>query len=178
MRCFIAAWPQPVTRAALQRQIDTAARHVGSARAMRPRNLHLTAAFIGSLDVATAARVAGVFSTSDLRPFDWTIDTLGWFPRARVAWAGGPGTASLASTVAQVRGLLDDLGVSYDRKPFVPHVTLFRDVRQFAYSGPLAEPIPWLTDHVALYAAARDEHGAVYLPVGPADSLEPAEPPG
>jgi len=39
-------------------------------------------------------------------------------------------------------------------------------VRAFACSGPLAEPISWRTEHVALYAAARDERGPVYQRVG------------
>jgi len=94
------------------------------------------------------------------------VDGMGWFPRARVAWAGGPTNPALEASVNAVRARLDALGVAYDRKAFVAHVTLFRDVRAFACSGPLAQTIPWRTEHVALYAAARDERGPVYQRVG------------
>jgi RNA 2',3'-cyclic 3'-phosphodiesterase len=133
---------------------------------MQARNLHLTLAFIGELDSAAATRLAPSMDDLMLHPLDWTVDCLGWFPRARVGWAGGPTDLVLEASVNAVRAQLDRLGVAYDRKAFVAHVTLFRDVRAFACSGPLAEPISWRTEHVALYAAARDERGPVYQRVG------------
>ncbi len=113
-------------------------------------------------------------NSSDLAsdPCDWTIDTLGSFPRARVAWAGGPLNDRLAACAARARARLDELGVPFDRKAFVPHVTLFRDVRRFEAGGPLPEPIPWNSAHVALYAAQRDSHGPVYRRVDPKREAE------
>jgi 2'-5' RNA ligase len=130
------------------------------------RNLHLTLAFIGELDVADGSRVAQSIGDLAIAPFDWMIDTVGWFPRAHVAWAGGALNAPLDSAAASVRTTLDAIGIAYDRKPFVAHVTLFRDVRAFACSGPLEQPLAWRTEHVALYAAARDESGSVYQRIG------------
>jgi 2'-5' RNA ligase len=139
---------------------------VPAARPMQARNLHLTLAFIGELDSAAATRLAPSIDDLMLQPLDWTVDCLGWFPRARVAWAGGPTNLVLEASVSAVRAQLDALGVVYDRKAFVAHVTLFRDVRAFACRGPLAEPISWRTEHIALYAAARDERGPVYERAG------------
>ena len=165
MRCFVAAWPDHATRQSLEQLLATLRAQVPAARPMQARNLHLTLAFIGELDAA-APSLAPSIDDLMLQPFDWTVDCLGWFPRARVAWAGGPTNLALEASVNAVRAQLDALGVAYDRKAFVAHVTLFRDVRAFACSGPLAEPISWRTEHVALYAAARDERGPVYERAG------------
>lgn len=162
MRCFIAAWPDEATRVALQRKVEALEPRVARARAMQPRNLHLTLAFIGEIDAPEATELARNCRDLEGDTFDWSVDCLGWFPRARVAWAGGLVTETLAIEVARVRTHLDEFSTSYDRRPFVPHVTLFRDVRQFDCSGPLAEPVHWRTAQIALYAAARDESGPLY----------------
>jgi 2'-5' RNA ligase len=162
MRCFIAAWPTDETRLALERLIAGLTTRVSDGRAMQARNLHLTLAFIGELEPARAATLAHDCHDLAADPCDWTIDTLGSFPRARVAWAGGPLNQELAACAARARTRLDQRGIPFDRKAFVPHVTLFRDVRRFDCAGPLAEPVPWRSAHVALYAAARDASGPVY----------------
>ena len=99
--------------------------------------------------------------------FEWSIDALGWFARARVAWAGGSSNAQLDTAAARARARLDQLAIPYDRKPFVPHVTLFRDTRRFDCSGPLTPPLAWRTATVALYAAATDAAGPIYRKVEP-----------
>ena len=136
---------------------------------MQSRNLHLTLAFIGDIDPSTANRVAWTCDALAIDPFDWSIESLGWFSRARVVWAGGQFNSSLVSAVDRTRARLDELSVAYDRKAFVPHVTLFRDARRFDRSGPLEAALPWHTAHVALYAAARDERGPLYRRVVPAE---------
>lgn len=172
MRCFIAAWPTDETRLALDRLITALKTRVAEGRAMQARNLHLTLAFIGELEPTRAATLARDCDDLAAEPCDWTIDTLGSFPRARVAWAGGPVTQQLAACAARARARLDQYGVPFDRKSFVPHVTLFRDVRRFDCAGALAEPVPWRTAHVALYAAARDADGPVYRRVPATGALD------
>lgn len=165
MRCFVAAWPDDTTRESLDTLLAELRPRVPAARPMQARNLHLTLAFIGELDDAVAAIIAPV-DTVDTGPIDWLVDCLGWFPRARVAWAGGPTNDRLTAAVTAARASLERLAVPFDRKPFVPHVTLFRDVRRFDCSGPLSPPLRWRTDHVALYAAGRDDRGPAYRRVG------------
>lgn len=162
MRCFIAAWPTDETRAALHRLIVGLKDRVLQGRAMQVRNLHLTLAFIGELEDARARALAARCTDLADVACDWTIDRVGSFPRARVAWAGGPVDQSFADSVARTRRRLDELGIAYDHRPFVPHVTLYRDVRRFDANGPLDPPLRWITDHVALYAADRDREGPLY----------------
>ena len=93
---------------------------------------------------------------------------IGFFARPRVLWAGGALSDELAAIAASARGLLDRLGVGYDRKPFVPHVTLLRDVKRFDGPREIAPPIAWPIREVALFRSGRDETGARYVRVEPA----------
>lgn len=163
MRCFIAAWPDGATRERVT-QLQAATAVPPGARSMQPRNFHLTLAFIGELDEAAAhalAPRAGALPQAGC----WTMDTLGWFRSARVVWLGGAVPPALADIAQRARALLDELRIGYDRKAFVPHVTLFRDVRDFAADGTLPSPVAWNTARVALYASARDTAGPVYREV-------------
>jgi len=162
VRCFIAAWPTDATRETLHRLIVGLKDRIPQGRALQARNLHLTLAFIGELEDGRALGLAHGCRDLAGDVFTWTIDSVGAFPRARVVWAGGPVDQRLAGCVARVRERLDQLGIAYDRKPFVPHVTLYRDVRRFEAGGPLDPPVRWATDHVALYAAGRDDGGPLY----------------
>jgi len=170
MRCFVAAWPDDGTRERLARLQASLAAAAPGARPMQPRNFHLTLAFIGNLDDAAAHALAlPIDALGEAVPScTWSMETLDWFRRPRVAWIGGDASAALADVTARARALLDALGIAYDRKPFVPHVTLFRDVRSFAVPTlpqRLPQPLPWITARVALYASARDRDGPLYREV-------------
>lgn len=168
MRCFLAAWPDAVARGACAALTDALRPHAAHGRVMRPDNLHLTLAFIGELPEARAAEVAAACAALCVEPCAWQLDAVGFFVRPRVLWAGGPLTAGLAAIATQARALLERLQVGYDRKPFVPHVTLLRDVRRYDGPGAIAPPIPWPVREVALYRSGRDAGGARYVRVGPA----------
>lgn len=167
MRCFIAAWPTDETRSTLLGLIIALRSRVANGRAVQARNLHLTLAFIGELEAERAEVLAHDCSDLSDADFGWTVDAVGSFSRARVVWAGGPVDQRLADCVARFRQRLDGLGIVYDRRPFVPHVTLYRNVRGFDAHGPLEPPLRWSTDHVALYAADRDREGPLYRRVVP-----------
>lgn len=128
MRCFVALWPDEAARARLAAVVREQQRRFPQARAMPAENLHLTLAFIGELDAARAAKLAAALDALPIESFAWTLDAVGAFERARVLWAAGPPCAPLADLAQRVRTLLDTQRVPYDRKPFVAHVTLLRDL--------------------------------------------------
>jgi RNA 2',3'-cyclic 3'-phosphodiesterase len=166
VRSFIAAWPDEATRTRIGRLLEQL-EAPPPARAVQARNLHLTLAFIGELDAARAAEVAQAARKLQPQQFDWSIDQIGWFLRSRVVWIGGPIDEPLTAAAASARAALDELAIGYDHKPFVPHVTVFRDVRAFDRAGPLTESLRWRTCHVALYASTHDRHGPVYRRIDP-----------
>ncbi len=165
MRCFIGIWPDAPARA----RLDVTARDlhalVPAARRMRAGNLHLTLAFIGSLDEKVAARVAARLEEFPHAPFDWLLDSTGAFAGAHVAWAGGAEDERLSQLAGRTRDLLDTLAVSYDRKRFAAHVTLLRDVdRAAALAGSIAPPIVWRVEKPLLLRSLSAADGTRYAP--------------
>lgn len=168
MRCFLAAWPDAAARQRCGHLSESLRPYAEHGRVMRPENLHLTLAFIGDLPDTMGAMVAS--ACAEWRPpaCEWRLDEIGFFARPRVLWAGGPSTSALGELAGGARALLDAMRVDYDRKPFVPHVTLLRDVRRFDGPRAIAPPIDWPIREVALYRSGRDDGGARYFRVEPA----------
>jgi RNA 2',3'-cyclic 3'-phosphodiesterase len=165
-RCFVASWPRDEARQALAAAAGALkAQHPG-ARIMPAANLHLTLAFLGPLPEDHAARVAAMLARLPFEPFTWTLDHLGSFPGARVAWAGGPTDPRLASLTHAVRGGLDTLGLRYDARPLVPHVTLLRDFTAPRLDRAMA-PLAWPVDAPRLVVSERAPGGPLrYRPWG------------
>jgi len=160
MRCFVALWPDDAARERLAAVACDQRRRFPRARAMRAENLHLTLAFIGELDAARAAKVAAALESLPFERFEWMLDAVGAFERARVLWAAGPDCAPLAALAQRVRELLDRFEVGYDRKPFVAHVTLLRDLARAdarRATAPIAPPVLWRADRPQLLQSVQRE---------------------
>ena len=85
-------------------------------------NLHLTLAFIGETDELPAIREA--LSKVYVKPFKLSLSELGNF--GDLIWIGAKGNQGLSDIAKAVREALDGAGISYDRKGFLPHITLVR----------------------------------------------------
>lgn len=174
MRCFVALAPSPAARAALEALMIACAQGHPGARTMRAANLHLTLAFIGELDAAVADTVATALAARPVPAFDLGIDRVGEFGRARVLWAGGPDNPALDALAARVRDLLDDLAVPHDRRSFVPHITLLRDLQPGSgASEPEFAPITWRPAPPQLYCSTHDARGTLLYEPWPAPAREP-----
>jgi 2'-5' RNA ligase len=162
VRTFVALWPDEAARDRLCATAQAQKARFPRARPIRCENLHLTLAFIGELDEARAARVAAALEAMPATEFTWTLDRVGAFDRARVLWAAGPDSPPLTDLAGRVRTLLDELRVPYDRKPFVAHVTLLRDVSRDAAreaAKPIEPAIAWQAGRpVLLRSVLRDGH--------------------
>lgn len=109
-------------------------------RPVRPELMHVTLAFLGwtpddRLDrVIDATRAAA----SGHAPFDLALATAGRFPasgKPKVVWLGiGEGRGPLGALAASVTAELHRAELTFDDRPFAPHLTLAR-VRPDA-SGP------------------------------------------
>ena len=154
MRCFVAAWPDAPARVALASLSDELRQRIEYQRATRADDLHLTLAFIGNLDDDVAFDLAGAITKLRFEPIAWQLNTLGFFEEAGVLWAGAALQTSplLTRLATRVRALLDAAGVTYDRKPLAPHITLLRGVKSF--STEKIDPICWRIESVALYRSA------------------------
>ena len=167
VRCFVALQPDQDALERLDRLAREEHARVPTARRMRRENLHLTLAFIGALDAGRAREVAARLAAGPPAPFDWSLAAVGAFAGARVLWVGGA-DVQLDALAARVRALLDELDVRFDRKPFVAHVTLLRDVPRDAArvaARRIEPPIRWHAGAPVLLESRNDSNGVRYLPV-------------
>jgi len=106
-----------------------------AARWVRPENLHLTLAFLGSVEpgrlAGLSAAVAPAFTRSE--PLALAVEGGGTFPPerpARVAWVGVEGGPALAALQREVSAAASKaLGLAPETRPFPPHLTLARPRR-------------------------------------------------
>ena len=86
------------------------------------QNLHLTVAFIGETKEAAAVKAA--LQTVKIKPFRLSFSDMDTF--GDLLWVGLKGNQGLSAAVREVRTALDTAGIAYDRKKFVPHITMIR----------------------------------------------------
>ena len=86
------------------------------------QNLHLTLAFIG--ETVSAEPVKEALKNVHFKPFKLSLSEMGCF--GDLLWTGMKGNQGISAAVKSVRDALDQAGIAYDKKKFVPHITLIR----------------------------------------------------
>ncbi len=139
-RLFFALWPDEGIRAGIVARRDLLRRV--SRRRVPDHNLHLTLLFLGNQPADRVGAIAAVANDVAVASCTLRLDRIGWFPRARVAWLGGDAPAALNELVDDLKSAMTALDLTFDDRPFRPHVTLFRQVRQRP-PRPDFEPLDW-----------------------------------
>jgi RNA 2',3'-cyclic 3'-phosphodiesterase len=149
MRLFFALWPDEGVRAELARW--TRALHAAcGGRTTRADKLHLTLAFLGSVEDAHLAQVERAAGEVAPRAASIVLDTPGYWKRNRIAWAGASTVpAELGALVGELREALRRSRIDFDPKEFVSHVTLLRDARE-PEAMPELKPIRWESEGFVL----------------------------
>ena len=147
-------------RAALAGWRDQAQAAVGG-RAMQSRNLHMTLVFLGDTRGDQIPAIQNAAALVKFEPCMIKLDCCAYWKHNRIVWAGGDAPAPLQDAVRQLREALTAADVDFDVKPFVPHVTLLRDVRSFDNAS-VPDAIDWAVSDFVLMASGRDARGPVY----------------
>lgn len=85
-------------------------------------NLHMTLTFIGETDQVDAVKQA--VGSVPVPPIRIQLTNAGMF--GNLLYVGVRGNQKLKGYVSAVRAVLDRAGISYDKKKFVPHITIVR----------------------------------------------------
>lgn len=135
----------------------------GTGRRLPPAHIHLTLAFLGSVDharqdcyVQAAARVQGT-------GFTLHFDEAGHFPRPQVVWLGTSHMPKALQALQEdlVSVLMQQCGFEPEVRPFVPHLTLWRKVKRIKLPVQL-ESIPWQVSRFVLARSRTLPSGAEY----------------
>ncbi|HEY6240183.1 MAG TPA: RNA 2',3'-cyclic phosphodiesterase [Burkholderiales bacterium] len=161
MRLFFALWPEESVRAQLahwSRELHAAC----GGRQTRAENLHVTLAFLGSVDNARVAEVERAAGEVAPRIVSLVLDQPGYWKHNRIAWVGASTTPpELEALVADLWSALTRSGIGFDAKGFVSHVTLLRDARA-PKSMPALSPIEWRLAGFALVQSVTLPRGSRY----------------
>ncbi|MFP4167453.1 MAG: RNA 2',3'-cyclic phosphodiesterase [Desulfonatronovibrionaceae bacterium] len=108
----------------------------------RPENWHLTLKFIGEQDPADLDRIKQALDSVSFSRLFLQASGGGFFSgrgRIKVAWAGMSGEVQGLKTLAsEVDKALTGVGIPAEKRPFQPHLTLFR-VKRFRREDPWKE---------------------------------------
>lgn len=125
-------------------------------------NMHLTLAFIG--EYSDPGFVSDVISNIDLEPVRLVIDGFGSF--GDTFWIGVGDDKGLQTNVSRIRRALSDNGIPFDRKKFMPHMTIARKI-EYAKGFPTDTPFPAAMDveYISLMRSDRGKSGMIYTVV-------------
>jgi 2'-5' RNA ligase len=154
-RLFFAVWPDAAALARLERLAGELA-IVAAGKPVPPAKIHLTLAFLGEIDAPGAQSALSVARAVRFAPFAMTLDCVGSFRGARVAWAGSLATSpALASLRGDLAARLAAAGFALEDGAFAAHVTLARRIGK-AVPRAAIEPVAWAVDAFSL---VRSETG-------------------
>ncbi|MFN7088033.1 MAG: RNA 2',3'-cyclic phosphodiesterase [Burkholderiales bacterium] len=160
-RVFFALWPDAATRAALARLAQDMRDQCGG-RAMSAGNLHLTLVFLGNVAGGRLPELCSLAQRIVAPAFDLVIDTVGYWRHNRiVVTSPAQYPTALQTLVAELESALTAAGFDFDKRPYVPHITLVRN----AHRAPLArihDGISWSVADFALVQSLRRDRGTVY----------------
>ena len=160
-RLFFAVWPTPEVQHALGQIARRVQRECGG-RAVLPSNIHLTLVFLGDLPRDRLATLETIAPTVRGRRFELTVDRLEYWRHNRILWAGTRAVPEeLQALVAQLQDALGGAEFRFDRRPYVPHVTLLRNARR-APAENRCPDVAWPVESFALMESAPRERGREY----------------
>ena len=175
MRLFIAFPLAEEVEERLGGIIDDLKSRGGRIKWVEPKNIHLTARFLGDTQESLVGKLSELLDSvaAEYQAVSTTINGLGAFPnlsRPRVIWAGlGENTESLAKIAGDVEMGVRRLRFKKEPKRFKPHLTLGRVKDPSGLQELIAyiesytvEEIPVLFDRLVLFKSTLTPQGPIY----------------
>ena len=160
-RLFFALWPAPEVQRALG-EIARRAQHECGGRAVPHSNIHLTLVFLGNLPRERVAVLEAIAPTVQGHRFTLKVDRLEHWRHNRILWGGTRDIPeALQALVARMQEALAAAEFRFDRRPYVPHITLLRNARQ-APAEDRSPEVSWPVESFALMESAPRERGREY----------------
>ena len=127
-------------------------------------NLHMTLTFIG--EHSDPDQVLEVMENVDFPAFSITLNDIGIFNN-NVLWAGVHESEPLQKLVKNLRYELAKADIPFDRKAFMPHITLFRNVDDSKGVPETQVPdVSMSVNSISLFRSDRGKNGMIYTEIG------------
>ena len=130
LRLFFALWPSDNQRAALVALTGPAIAPVAG-KPVQPANLHVTLAFLGSVPGHGFPDLVAIGGQVGHPAVELAFQRLEYWPKPRVVVAVAARVPSAGRLIVErLWTELESLGLERERRPWQPHLTLVRHVRQ------------------------------------------------
>jgi 2'-5' RNA ligase len=160
-RLFFALWPPIELSQELYRLAGNVIRD-GSGRRVVPENIHLTLAFLGSVDASFGECAERAASAICSESFTLTLEQIGYWPKSGILWVGPNQTPqSLLHLVQSLNTGLAGCGYEVEKRPYAAHLTLARKAHPCERSHSI-ERHPWEISQFHLVQSHTHADGACY----------------
>lgn len=160
-RLFFALWPPAELSHELYQLAGNTLRD-GACRRVMPENIHLTLAFLGSVNSSfreCAERTAAAIRAA---PFALMLEKTGYWPKPGILWVGpGQTPQSLIQLVQDLNAGLASCGYEAEKRPYAAHLTLARKARPRQAIHPI-ESRAWEISQFHLVQSHTHADGARY----------------
>jgi 2'-5' RNA ligase len=162
-RLFFAIWPSADVVACLI-DLTHEIRETCRGRLMRPETLHLTLAFLGTTSLERQAEAVAAAADVDARPFDFTLDRIGYWRHNQIVWAGAD-SPELTALANRLSDSLRRHSFELAARPLSAHVTLLRnaDCRQSLANR---AAVNWSVRDFVLVRSEQSQNGSRYTIIG------------
>jgi 2'-5' RNA ligase len=139
----------------------------GLDKAVPSPNFHVTLAFLGEIDAGALDRlclqVDNWMSTHPVAPGHFSLEQMGYWPHAQIAWLGpAQWPSDLDKLTTKLRHIGHGVGAKSDKKRFQPHITLARHCTTPPPAALLPPSIDLDYRHFALFESVRGRQGVHY----------------
>lgn len=132
---------------------------------MHKADLHITLQYLGQANEDQLDCVKAAASRVDTASFSLEIDSIHYWRRPRVLWAGLAGVPDeLHRLVRQLREQLTSCGFPPEERSYRPHITLARKVRT-ANNIQLPDTFSWIPGEFVLVVSHTDGRVPRYEPI-------------
>ena len=128
-RLFFALWPPAELSRELYQLAGEALRE-GAGRRVAPENIHLTLAFLGSVDALFRDCAEQGAAMVRAAPFTLKLEEMGYWPKSGILWVGPRQIPEpLLRLVRDMNVGLAGCGYEAENRPYAAHLTLARKAR-------------------------------------------------
>lgn len=170
-RLFFALWPDQTLRA----QCDEVLRQIGAqGKPVKPDNLHVTLAFLGSVDARRQTAILQAAANIPVKPMQLSFNGLSYWKKPAIICLTAQHVDPLVLNLAtQLADAARNCGIVMDGPAYQPHVTLLRKAKSPVRVA--FQPIIWQADRFCLVESCSTEAGVEYrvlqvLPSQPSDA--------
>ncbi len=150
MRLFVAVGLDDGARQAVMAECQKLSLKTTGGHFTTAANLHLTLAFLGETDVMELPKMEQALAGIRFAAFPVTLGNLGRFSSGEktILVLSTEGGNQLAELARNVRQALTKMGIRFDQKAFVPHLTLAREIVIADQDIKVVSDIPPITSFV------------------------------